>query len=249
MFRRLDPERIVQTASLLRRRIDERFPDAGLGRVAAELESVAREAAALSAWMARPHWPVRIAVFSAIALLLGGVVAAVTQIQVPPGTSGISDLLQGLEALVNDIAFVGIAIYFLLGLEVRRKRARALDALHVLRSLAHIVDMHQLTKDPESLTPRRAATASSPKREMTNFELTRYLDYSSEMLTIVSKVAALYVQQFNDPVTVNAASDVEELSVGLSRAIWQKIAILDRVSLPEAAREAVEPVPAESANA
>src|SRR5258708_24597219 len=33
----------------------------------------------------------------------------------------------------------------------RIKRARALKAMHELRSLAHIIDMHQLTKDHESL--------------------------------------------------------------------------------------------------
>jgi hypothetical protein len=51
------------------------------------------------------------------------------------------------------------------------------------------------------------------------------------MLAIVGKVAALYVQEFDDPVALDAASSVQELAVNLSRAIWQKIMILDR-SLP-----------------
>jgi len=96
-----------------------------------------------------------------------------------------------------------------------------------------IVDMHQLTKDPDNVLARGPDTASSPKRTLTAFELTRYLDYCTELLAIISKVAALYVQQFDDPVTLSAVNDVEELTNGLSRKIWQKIMILDRIVAPD----------------
>lgn len=237
MYRKLDAIHIVATASTLQKRIDERFPQAGLGRVARELEAVAREASAVSKWLARPNYRLRVAVSILIALLVGILMAAAWQIPNFSASRSWSDIVQGVEALINDLVFVGIAIYFLLGLEVRQKRARALSALHVLRSLAHIVDMHQLTKDPDRITGAGRAgldTASSPSRTMTPFELTRYLDYSTEMLALVSKIAALYVQEFDDPVTVDAAGAVEELAVGLSRTIWQKIVILERV-LPPAA--------------
>ena len=64
-------------------------------------------------------------------------------------------------------------------------------ALHERRSIAPVIDMHQLTKDPEHLLAPTMGTASSPKREMTRFGLARYLDCCSEMLSIASKVAAL----------------------------------------------------------
>ena len=230
MFRKLDPAQIVETASRLERRVAERFPGAGLARIAAELSQVTLEARALSAWLAAPNRPLRAAVAVAIALLFGVVLAAAATLRSETGPHNWADWVQSLEALVNDAVFVGVAIYFLLGLETRRKRGRALEALHVLRSLAHIIDMHQLTKDPESITAGGPRTASSPARTMSAFELTRYLDYSTELLAIISKVAALYVQELADPVTVAAASAVEELAVNLSRTIWQKIVILDRVT-------------------
>ena len=65
------------------------------------------------------------------------------------------------------VVFLGIAIFFLLTIETRLKRRRALAALHQLRSIAHVVDMHQLTKDPEQLLSNPPATASSPARAMT----------------------------------------------------------------------------------
>ena len=73
--------------------------------------------------------------------------------------------------------------------------------------------MHQLTKGLG-----RAAenddhhTLSSPKRVLTPFELTRYLDYCSEMLALPSKLAVLHTQHFNDPVTLEAVNDVENLT-------------------------------------
>ncbi|SRR5258706_2246788 len=235
MFRELDPKRIVETADTLERRIAERFPGAGLARVAAELAQVTREADAVSAWLAKPIHALRAAVALLVLALLTVVTIALSLIRVDFHGEGFSELAQGVAASVDNCVFVGIAIYFLLGIERRIKRARASKALHVLRSLAHIVDMHQLTKDPERLVGANQATASSPKRDMSPFQLTRYLDYCSEMLALISKVAALYVQRFDDEAALSAAGDVEDLTVGLSRNIWQKIMILDRMTEPGAA--------------
>lgn len=241
MYRKLDATRIIETATLLHVRIGERFPGSGLSRVAADLEAVTREAAALTHWIARPIWKLRVAVFATLALLFYLIGAGVAQMRMEVRIGGWAEMLQGVEAMVNDLVFLAIGIYFLVGLELRHKRRKALAALHVLRSLAHIVDMHQLTKDPERLAMRGPDTPHSPKRTMTAFELTRYLDYSTEMLAIVSKLSALYVQEFNDPVTVEAASAVEELSIGLSRSIWQKIVILDRIMAPQLTTAELDP--------
>ena len=45
------------------------------------------------------------------------------------------------------------------------------------------------------------------------------------MLSLVGKVAALYVRNFDDPVSLAAVSEVEALTTGLSRKIWQKLMI------------------------
>ena len=64
---------------------------------------------------------------------------------------------------------------------------------------------------------------------MTPFELNRYLDYASEALALISKIAALYVQGFQDTVLLDAVDDVEDLTSGFSRKIWQKITILENL--------------------
>ncbi len=227
--RTLDATRIAETSALLQRRIEERFGGSSLGRVAGDLHAVAREATEVSIWLARPIWPLRVLVGTGVLLLMAVVLVALGGVRLEGELSTLEALVPFLESLVNDVVFVGIGIYFLVSIEVRIKRTRAQKALHVLRSLAHIVDMHQLTKDPERLLVPGPDTESSPKREMSAFELTRYLDYCTEILSIISKIAAVYVQHFEDSVTVSAASDLEDLTVGLTRKIWQKIMLLDRL--------------------
>ena len=90
--------------------------------------------------------------------------------------------------------------------------------------------MHQLTKDPSMGVNVGSDTPSSPRRTLTRFELTRYLDYCSEMLSLTSKVAALYAQALPDPVVTDAVSDIERIASGLSQKIWQKIMILQTVT-------------------
>jgi hypothetical protein len=109
------------------------------------------------------------------------------------------------------------------------KRRIALLGLNELRSIAHIIDMHQLTKDPDHMIEPRAPTASSPSRTMTRIELARYLDYCSELLAITSKLAALHLQSSNESVVLDSVNGIQALTVGLSGKIWQKIMILDQI--------------------
>ena len=230
MYRSLDAARIVETAEALQKRVSERFPGSGLGRLSAELLQVTREAAALSSWLGKPHLLVRAGVGACVVAVAAVLFGACVSLHLRWSLSTVTELIQAVESGVNDLIFLGVAVFFLVTWEGRRKRARALKALHQLRSMAHIVDMHQLTKDPERVARAGPDTPSSPKRQMSPFELMRYLDYCSESLSVISKVAALYVQDFDDPVTLGAVNEVENLTAGLSRKVWQKIMILDRMA-------------------
>jgi hypothetical protein len=229
-FRMLDKAQIDQTLRRLSDRIAERFPEAGLRHVSTELVSISQEAFACVAYLERPHWPIRIGVFATIATMLAVVVVAASSFRVSGKVDRLSELVQLIDAAKNDIVFLGVAVYFLTTLENRIKRRRALRTLHQLRSIVHIVDMHQLTKDPERLMSPHPDTPSSPEREMSAPELGRYLDYCSEMLSLTSKVAALFAQHFLDPVVLSTVNEIETLVTGLSGKIWQKITLLERVT-------------------
>jgi len=143
------------------------------------------------------------------------------------GSTELLSVLQAVEAAANIVVLLGAVLFFLISLETRLKRNRSLRDLHVFRSIAHVIDMHQLTKDPSSVLASECATASSPQRTMSSFELTRYLDYCSEMLSLTSKLAAVYAQNLPDPVVIDAVNEIESLTTNLSQKIWQKITILD----------------------
>ena len=157
------------------------------------------------------------------------VLEVILNVKVQATFTSIAEFLQGADAAINEVVFLGITIFFFVTLETRLKRRRAMEAIHVLRSIAHIIDMHQLTKDPERVVSPRPAGGNEVKRPLSPAELIRYLDFCSDELSLISKIAALYVQKFNDPVTLSAVNEVENLTNGLSRKIWQKIMISDRI--------------------
>ncbi len=230
-YSELKSEYILGTLEKLKNRIEERFPNSGLGKVANELSEVATAIVGLVEQLPQPLWPIRILTFVAIGLLIGLTVwvCTFTVHYIPAGESGLLEILQGAESAINEVIYRGLAILFLATAENRIKRRAALNSLHRLRSIAHVVDMHQLTKDPASLVAEFKKTASSPERTMTPYQLTRYLDYCSELLAINSKLAALHVQCFQDSEVQKTVDEVETLSHELSSKIWQKIMMLDVV--------------------
>ena len=222
----LDPEHVTATLDRLRRRIQIRFPDSGLSRVTQDLLDVARHTAETAAWIDRPLVPLRVGIGLLLLLIAAGFLVTASAIRTPATPLTFAELVQLIESGVNDLIFIGAAVLFLVTIESRIKRRRALRAIHELRSIAHVIDMHQLTKDPELVLHSGQQTGVLPPRSMSRFELTRYLDYCSEALSLTGKIAALYIQNFDDPVALQAVNEVEDLTTGLSRKIWQKLTIL-----------------------
>ena len=226
-YRTLNAERIIETAERLHRRIGERFPGSGLETVSGELASIARESEADANAVAEPILWLRLlvaAVIAAGAAVFGLVGTFISFDRMQPGGF---DFVQGVEASINTLVLAGIGLITLVRMEDRIKQKRVSKGLHTLRSIIHVVDMHQLTKDPAVLTKGFKPTASSPKRTLKRDELERYLDYCSEMLSLTGKLAALYAQAVNDPVVASAVNDIENLATNLSRKIWQKIMLLE----------------------
>lgn len=229
IYTTLDSTKIIATVERLTRRIGERFPQSGLYQVAQQLLALAHQSQERARFVARPTYWIRIIIWLLIVLIIGGVggtVYAIASINFALVEFEFFEFIQVLEAGINDLIFLGAGIFFLMTLETRYKRSRALQALNELRAIAHVIDMHQLTKDPEYVLGQGIATPSSPARGMTSHQLGRYLDYCSEMLSLTGKLAALYNQSFDDGVVINAVNEIESLTTGLARKIWQKLMIL-----------------------
>ena len=165
----LRADHIARTAKKLSQRIFERFPESGLYEVSVRLLELGATAEIDAPRIARPIYWVRIAGGALIALILVmGTSLILTVLTNADQLSGVAlvDLLEGLEAGTQQFILFGLAIFFLVTLEGRIKRGRALRRIHELRSMAHVIDMHQLTKDPDYYRGETIDTVHSPKREL-----------------------------------------------------------------------------------
>ncbi len=248
-YRALNPVKIIATLEQLGRRIEARFPGSGLARLCAEVTETARTASAKAAAIAAPSLAFRL--LSLGLILLGATVLAEIALNLDyrKSSDNIYAVLQGVDSAFNIVVLAGASVLFVLRFEELSKRAKSLKDLHELRSLMHIIDMHQLTKDPSVTAVPGPATEASVKRVLTPFELARYLDYCSEMLSLTAKIAALYAQSARDSVVISTVNDLEQLAANLCEKIWQKIGLLHHDSAPPALVQIVPspPRPAEAA--
>jgi hypothetical protein len=226
MKRLLREDKLLETAEQIRQRIGERFPDSGVSQVAAEIVQIAREALVRAEAIRRPNLWLR------AGLVLLGLIAAAAVVAYAQTRSDqapfLQTVLQFLDAAKGSAAILTALAVFLVTLETRLKRRRALQAVHELRAMAHIIDMHQLTKDPDRFDhPTEPIVVSG--RTMDAATMGRYLHFCTELLAVVSKIGQLYVQDFPDAAAQTAVDHFEGLATGLSSKIWQKLMILDRI--------------------
>jgi hypothetical protein len=232
-FRRIDSGAVHTTIARLEARLTQHFPESNLRRVARELLDVAKDA---------PQRIRRIQRRSAIRRLLAWVLSAAIlfilgtiPLMLRPGkVDTLAEAVGVIESALSASFFIGAMMLFLLTWETRTRHARTTEAIHELRALAHVVDMHQLTKDPP-LIIRDEPPPPGEGQTYTRVQLQRYLDACSDMLALISKVAVLYAQDTTDPATISLTDEIEDLTNGMSRKIWQKITILERSTSASAA--------------
>lgn len=235
------------TIELLIERIDYRLPGRGLGRTARDLRTVAGQAVTKSIAVQQPNVPLRLISGFVLLTMLGVLVKiAVSYLHFDTDADAFS-ILEGIDAAISTVVYLGLVVLFIVTLEARIKRRVVLAAVQELRALAHVIDMHQFSKDPERLV-HQELIVTDPRHhrevdQLTPFLLGRYLDYCSEMLSLIGKVAALYAQNTSDSVVLGAVDEIETLTTGLSRKIWQKIMILDQIVAGQTNTSAKHPEP------
>lgn len=232
-YRRIDATAVHETIVKLEARIAAYFPESGLRRVGQDLIDVSRDTRQRIRLIRRRSIVRRMLAWLLSALII--VILASIPLMLRPGK--VETLAEGvgvLEAALSAAFFIGASLLFLLTWDSRMRHNRTIEAVHELRALAHVVDMHQLTKDPPMLLGNdgssfgKSPPPATPPRTYTPFELQRYLDYCSEMLALISKIGVLYVQDSTDAATIAVVDEIEDLTNGLSRKCWQKIILIQR---------------------
>ena len=226
-YRHLRADKLIETAEHLAARVAAAFPHAGLGDVARTIADVARNAVERAEKIRRPDWWLRggLIGFGVLVVVLAGIGASVAMGEEGPFGPRFMDLMRTTSGAAVALSAV---VVFLVTLETRLKRSRAVAAILELRSLAHIIDMHQLTKD-SALLGRPDGPQMPSGDLMTAADISAYLHYCTALLSLLSKIGHLYVQDFADAPALAAVDQFEGLTTGLTQKIWQKLMILDRV--------------------
>ena len=215
----------------LERRIYARFGERGLTKAARDLghlvDLVQSEAAQSRDRLRRTKLAARAGSITIVAAALVALVFSLRRVIID-GLAHTADWVPLTESVVNDLVFAAIAVVFLWFFPERLERRALLRLLHRLRSLAHVIDMHQLSKDPEQVSPNYTPTAQSVRHGLDAEQLHHYLDYCSEMLSLTAKTAALCAEHSTDGVVLETVSYIETLTTDLSNKIWQKISLLPR---------------------
>ncbi len=227
----LDAQQVRTTIARLQERIDARFTGRGVVGLAVKLaelvDEVAGAAPGINVRLRRTRLVSRVL---AVVVLVATVAALALAFRdaLDDGVARSIDWLPLIESTINNVVFAAIALFFLYSIPERLQRGRSLKLLHRLRSLAHVIDMHQLTKDPERFRAGYVPTPQSIDPRLTPQEMEHYLDYCSELLSLVGKAAALVAEESRDAVVLDAVSNIETLTTSMSRKIWQKISLLSR---------------------
>jgi hypothetical protein len=229
-FDRLRAQPVLETVRRLEGRIAARFPERGLRRVAGELitliEDVDRDATDIKGRLRVAHLVSRSLILLIVAATVVALGLALSEAVTDSAPDSSLDWLPLIEVTINDLVFAALAVYFLFTFPDRLERGQLLDLLHRLRSLAHVIDMHQLTKDPERLRDTFRASPRSVDVGLDRQQMEAYLDYCSELLSLVGKAAALCAEKSRDAVVLDTVSTLESLTAGMSSEVWQKIQLL-----------------------
>ena len=199
----------METATATTKWISSEFPDTGLSRVSVEIASLTEEAVRTAERIRRPNVFLR----AGIVIVLLAIVAGIGYHIYHASLQDIIDFTKGFGFL--GVYLIG-ALIFLVTLEFKVKRRKALRAVQELRAMAHIIDMHQLAKDSEIEKFRNDPNKFKDK-------IREYLLACTALLSLLSKIGELYVEHFPDQVATSAVNDFESVCNGLSSKIWQKI--------------------------
>ena len=112
MYRNLDPDKTIETIGRLQQRIQERFPNSGLGRVCVELNVVAKDIRQQAELIAQPNYGLRAAIVGTVLIGLFGLIYSFSLVDLSLYGVSLAEMVQVTEAGLNDLALLGAAIFF-----------------------------------------------------------------------------------------------------------------------------------------
>jgi hypothetical protein len=215
---RLDPARIIKTAENLAQRVKDSLPGSGLADLAVELAGIAHATNEHARQIRRPIYAIRAASWLAVSASLLGLWYLVTHIRTRWDFMTISELFAGTNLLI----LLAGALWFLINIEERVKRKKALAFIGELREFIHVIDVTQLYHTPE-LYKANPAASRTPLNHT-------YFLFCTEMLAVISNLAPLYARGVSGDSIWRATSEVEMLANAIAVKLVSKAESIRTVS-------------------
>ena len=219
---RLKHQIIIERIETLSFRIHDRFPKSSLKehsflfrQFAKEFNDNIKSINKLSRWF--KVWKILliiVSVFLSSKLLL----LLISQLSEPTNSEGSIPIL---DACFNmSFLFFGF-FFFLMRLDTWYTRKKISLLLIELKNFIHVADMHQINKDPNHSHDDYIISDNSPSKNLTKFELQRYLDYTSEFISLTSKLSCLILDKSHaDQEMISRVTEVVILCNGINQKIW-----------------------------
>ncbi len=213
---RLDPARIFETAENLARDISEKLPGSSLAGLAVELTHIAHATVERTQQARRPIYAIRLLSFLAISTSLLGLWYLLDHIHARWEFGTIAEVFDATDAGFNLLVLLAGALWFLITIENRIKRKKALEFIEELREFIHVIDVTQLFYTPLVYNPDPTAARTS-----VTFDYTYFL-FCTQILAVISNLAPLYTRGAAGDSILRAASDVEMLANAITVKLLSK---------------------------
>jgi hypothetical protein len=224
---RLDPAKIVETAENLARNVGESFSGTALAGLAVELAALAHRTDELARHARKPIYAIRVcSALAALATILGLCYLA-SHIHARWEFGTIGELFDATDAGFNLLVLLAGAVWFMITLETRIKRKKALECLEELRDFIHVIDVTQLYYTPDIYRSDPSSFQSSVNLDYT------YLLFCTQMLGLISNLAPLYARGAAGDSIMRAVSDVELLANDITVKLLTKVGTVRVVPKPD----------------
>lgn len=220
---------VGETASRLVERIQQRFGDDPLTDIARQVLDVAKMSEKRIARALRVGFFIRMLTWPLVLAAGVGIAWWVKSLNLTLRVNDAGDLAQSLDSVFQLLLVLGAGGWFLLSIGTKAQRRSLFKALQELHALTQVIDLVQLDKDPDRLhfsSDQRTPTSPTLGKANTAFLLGRYLDYCSELLSVLSKIACLYRERVSDEAVLSRLGDFDRLSNQLRANIGSKMGLI-----------------------
>lgn len=177
--------------------MEEEFPSSGLAAVANEVAAVSEGSVDRFHQIQKPRIMMRLMVGILVLCAISGPFLFSVLVNFSEEVTNLGDFLEATDAGLHMILLLAEGIVFLVGMKNRTRRHQALEALAEYRSLADLVELHQINKAPG--LDLKEAPENDIRTVRTVEALASYLDFSGVLLSIIGKLSAYYAQHPSIP--------------------------------------------------